>query len=61
MSDLRPSLALPRVIQKTVQDPLAELILLAGSHLDRKMDDLVPSPGFDLPELRTEYASGHFQ
>jgi len=29
-----------------------------GCHLDRKMDDLIRSAGFDLIELRTEYASG---
>jgi ubiquinone/menaquinone biosynthesis C-methylase UbiE len=29
-----------------------------GCHLDRKMDDLVRSAGFDLTELRTEYAGG---
>jgi ubiquinone/menaquinone biosynthesis C-methylase UbiE len=29
-----------------------------GCHLDRKMDDLVRSAGFDLVDLRTEYASG---
>ena len=29
-----------------------------GCHLDRKMDDLIRSAGFDLTELRTEYASG---
>ena len=27
-------------------------------HLDRKMDDLIRSAGFDLIDLRTEYASG---
>jgi ubiquinone/menaquinone biosynthesis C-methylase UbiE len=29
-----------------------------GCHLDRKMDDLIRSAGFDLTELRTEYANG---
>jgi ubiquinone/menaquinone biosynthesis C-methylase UbiE len=29
-----------------------------GCHLDRKMDDLIRSAGFDLIDLRTEYASG---
>jgi len=29
-----------------------------GCHLDRKMDDLIRSAGFDLTELRTEYAEG---
>ncbi len=29
-----------------------------GCHLDRKMDDLIRSAGFNLPELRTEYAQG---
>jgi ubiquinone/menaquinone biosynthesis C-methylase UbiE len=29
-----------------------------GCHLDRKMDDLVRLAGFDLTELRTEYAGG---
>jgi ubiquinone/menaquinone biosynthesis C-methylase UbiE len=29
-----------------------------GCHLDRKMDDLIRSAGFDLTDLRTEYASG---
>jgi len=29
-----------------------------GCHLDRKMDDLVRSAGFELTELRTEYAKG---
>jgi len=29
-----------------------------GCHLDRKMDDLIRSAGFDLAESRTEYASG---
>jgi ubiquinone/menaquinone biosynthesis C-methylase UbiE len=29
-----------------------------GCHLDRKMDDLISSAGFDLSDLRTEYASG---
>jgi ubiquinone/menaquinone biosynthesis C-methylase UbiE len=29
-----------------------------GCHLDRKMDDLVRAAGFDLIELRTEYAGG---
>jgi ubiquinone/menaquinone biosynthesis C-methylase UbiE len=32
--------------------------LAGGCHLDRKMDDLIRSAGFDLTELRTEYASG---
>ena len=32
--------------------------LAGGCHLDRKMDDLIRSAGFDLIELRTEYASG---
>jgi ubiquinone/menaquinone biosynthesis C-methylase UbiE len=29
-----------------------------GCHLDRKMDDLIRSTGFNIIELRTEYASG---
>jgi len=29
-----------------------------GCHLDRKMDDLVRAAGFDVIELRTEYAGG---
>lgn len=29
-----------------------------GCHLNRKMDDLIGSAGFDLTALRTEYASG---
>jgi ubiquinone/menaquinone biosynthesis C-methylase UbiE len=29
-----------------------------GCHLDRKMDDLVRSAGFDILKLRTEYADG---
>jgi ubiquinone/menaquinone biosynthesis C-methylase UbiE len=29
-----------------------------GCHLDRKMDDLIRSAGFDLTEFRTEYAQG---
>jgi SAM-dependent methyltransferase len=29
-----------------------------GCHLDRKMDDLIRSVGFDLSELQTEYAQG---
>ena len=29
-----------------------------GCHLDRKMDDLIRSAGFDLLRLRTEYAHG---
>jgi SAM-dependent methyltransferase len=29
-----------------------------GCHLDRKMDDLVRLAGFDLTEVRTEYAGG---
>jgi ubiquinone/menaquinone biosynthesis C-methylase UbiE len=29
-----------------------------GCHLNRKMDDLIRSAGFDLIDLRTEYASG---
>jgi ubiquinone/menaquinone biosynthesis C-methylase UbiE len=29
-----------------------------GCHLDRKMDDLIGSAGFDMIELRTEYANG---
>jgi len=29
-----------------------------GCHLDRKMDDLIRSAGFDILRLRTEYANG---
>lgn len=29
-----------------------------GCHLNRKMDDLISSAGFDVTELRTEYANG---
>lgn len=29
-----------------------------GCHLDRKMDDLIRSAGFELTDLRTEYAQG---
>jgi ubiquinone/menaquinone biosynthesis C-methylase UbiE len=29
-----------------------------GCHLDRKMDDLIRSAGFELTEIRTEYARG---
>lgn len=29
-----------------------------GCHLDRKMDDLIRSAGFDIVRLRTEYAKG---
>ena len=29
-----------------------------GCHLDRKMDDLIRSAGFNMIELRTEYANG---
>jgi len=29
-----------------------------GCHLDRKMDDLIHSAGFELTELRNEYAEG---
>lgn len=29
-----------------------------GCHLDRKMDDLIRSAGFDILKLRTEYAKG---
>ena len=29
-----------------------------GCHLDRKMDDLIRSAGFDMTRLRTEYANG---
>jgi ubiquinone/menaquinone biosynthesis C-methylase UbiE len=32
--------------------------IAGGCHLDRKMDDLICSAGFDLTELRTEYAHG---
>lgn len=32
--------------------------IAGGCHLDRKMDDLVRSAGFDITALRTEYASG---
>jgi SAM-dependent methyltransferase len=32
--------------------------IAGGCHLDRKVDDLIRSAGFDLMELRTEYASG---
>jgi ubiquinone/menaquinone biosynthesis C-methylase UbiE len=32
--------------------------LAGGCHLDRKMDDLIRSAGFNIVELRTEYASG---
>ncbi len=32
--------------------------IAGGCHLNRKMDDLIRSAGFDLVELRTEYASG---
>jgi len=32
--------------------------IAGGCHLDRKMDDLIRSTGFDLTELRTEYAQG---
>jgi ubiquinone/menaquinone biosynthesis C-methylase UbiE len=32
--------------------------LAGGCHLDRKMDDLIRWAGFDLLELRTEYANG---
>ena len=32
--------------------------IAGGCHLDRKMDDLIRSAGFDLTELRTEYARG---
>jgi ubiquinone/menaquinone biosynthesis C-methylase UbiE len=32
--------------------------IAGGCHLDRKMDDLIRSAGFDLIDLRTEYASG---
>ena len=32
--------------------------IAGGCHLDRKMDDLIRLAGFDLTELRTEYASG---
>jgi ubiquinone/menaquinone biosynthesis C-methylase UbiE len=29
-----------------------------GCHLDRKVDDLIRAAGFDVPELKTEYAHG---
>jgi len=29
-----------------------------GCHLDRKIDDLLRGAGFDLPDLRNEYAEG---
>jgi ubiquinone/menaquinone biosynthesis C-methylase UbiE len=32
--------------------------IAGGCHLDRKVDDLIHSAGFDLTELRTEYAPG---
>lgn len=32
--------------------------IAGGCHLDRQMDDLIRSAGFDLTELRTEYAQG---
>jgi ubiquinone/menaquinone biosynthesis C-methylase UbiE len=32
--------------------------IAGGCHLDRKMDDLIRSGGFNLTELRTEYAQG---
>jgi len=32
--------------------------IAGGCHLDRKMDDLIRSAGFDLSELRTVYANG---
>jgi len=32
--------------------------IAGGCHLDRKMDDLIRAAGFDLTELRTEYADG---
>ena len=32
--------------------------IAGGCHLDRKMDDLIRSAGFDMMRLRTEYASG---
>jgi len=32
--------------------------LAGGCHLDRKMDDLIHSAGFNMVELRTEYANG---
>jgi len=32
--------------------------IAGGCHLDRKMEDLIRSSGFDLSELRTEYAHG---
>jgi len=32
--------------------------IAGGCHLDRKMDDLIRAAGFDVTELRTEYADG---
>ena len=32
--------------------------IAGGCRLDRKMDDLIRSAGFDITELRTEYATG---
>lgn len=32
--------------------------IAGGCHLDRKMDDLIRSAGFNMIELRTEYANG---
>jgi ubiquinone/menaquinone biosynthesis C-methylase UbiE len=32
--------------------------IAGGCHLDRKMDDLIRSAGFDLKDLQTEYARG---
>ncbi|MBI1868190.1 MAG: class I SAM-dependent methyltransferase [Methylocystis sp.] len=32
--------------------------IAGGCHLDRKMDDLIRSAGFEVTELSTEYASG---
>jgi ubiquinone/menaquinone biosynthesis C-methylase UbiE len=32
--------------------------LTGGCHLDRKIDDLVRAAGFELPELKNEYAPG---
>ena len=32
--------------------------IAGGCHLDRKMDDLIRSAGFDLTDLRTDYARG---
>jgi ubiquinone/menaquinone biosynthesis C-methylase UbiE len=32
--------------------------LAGGCHLDRKVDDLVRAAGFELPQIRTEYAEG---